>query len=583
MIKDVKQAFVDAIQDKDMRQVRDWMDVNLEHTLTIKSSDLQKVLLHDLTDLIAEGNKTKAREIKRGSPDQQKMLTRSNPDHEYNPQVAKRIAKKLADKICSNHGQFMKAISVASQRSSTAQGVRPKWMPKNPSIKEWVLTAGTAQIKCVFKAGDIVIGKTATATTQAKKYGQTVVNAACFDLLATAFSDLRTEYDSKAKGRYISKKETDAATGRTIGRGEGFRKGLSVKTHGRTGYGGTVITEGGTVGTVATTMLASKMQNIKNRTASSLAGKLPFTLTNEIIQAQENKLERKYKLKYFRDSGRKNPDGSAKINRNMHVQLELAGEQSAMAKYDLAGSGGKGGIKNFILKHDRLLALRLALKYGKSYAEMKSSNSIAEDIAIFGADAIVEKGFKVTKSGKLDKRQKGVTKSGGLDMRFVKNRQLVQEIRNATRTDSSTTDYKPQVREKSTVIRSGVALGAAAQKKSVPKTKSRVDSAVGDNPLALATLINKALPQTVASKMTSPALNYRTGRFANSAEVQNVSVGPRGGTEVQYSYMLYPYQTFEPGFAQGSTFRDPRKIIGESIREIAQGIVGNKFLTVRRV
>ena len=47
--------------------------------------------------------------------------------------------------------------------------------------------------------------------------------------------------------------------------------------------------------------------------------------------------------------------------------------------------------------------------------------------------------------------------------------------------------------------------------------------------------------------------------------------------------MKFPYQTFEPGFAQGSTYRDPRKIIGESIREIAQGIVGNKFLTVRRV
>jgi hypothetical protein len=83
--------------------------------------------------------------------------------------------------------------------------------------------------------------------------------------------------------------------------------------------------------------------------------------------------------------------------------------------------------------------------------------------------------------------------------------------------------------------------------------------------------------------MTAPALQYRTGRFARSAEVKNVSVGPRGGTSIEYTYMKDPYQTFEPGNAQGSTFRDPRKIIGESIREIAQGIVGDRFLTTRRV
>ena len=83
--------------------------------------------------------------------------------------------------------------------------------------------------------------------------------------------------------------------------------------------------------------------------------------------------------------------------------------------------------------------------------------------------------------------------------------------------------------------------------------------------------------------MTSPALNYRTGRFSQSAEVKNVTVGPRGGTAIEYTYRKDPYQTFEPGYAMGSTQRDPRKIIGESIRQIAQGIVGNKFLTTRRV
>lgn len=194
----------------------------------------------------------------------------------------------------------------------------------------------------------------------------------------------------------------------------------------------------------------------------------------------------------------------------------------------------------------------------------------------------IGRGDLITKLGKINKKKVKVSKSGGLDMRFKENKDLIAQMKKAINDKSSgNTKLKPKNRHKasnSTIAKAGIAGGRYRK-----KSRSKVAEAVGDNPLALATLINKALPQTVASKMTSPALNYRTGRFANSAEVEGISVGPRGGTEVQYTYMKFPYQTFEPGFAQGSTFRDPRKIIGESIREIAQGIVGDKFLTVRRV
>ena len=83
--------------------------------------------------------------------------------------------------------------------------------------------------------------------------------------------------------------------------------------------------------------------------------------------------------------------------------------------------------------------------------------------------------------------------------------------------------------------------------------------------------------------MHPPALQFRTGRFANSAEVTNVMVGPRGGTEIQYTYQRDPYETFEPGNKQGSVQRDPRRIIGSTVREIAQQMVGQKFVRTRRV
>jgi len=195
---------------------------------------------------------------------------------------------------------------------------------------------------------------------------------------------------------------------------------------------------------------------------------------------------------------------------------------------------------------------------------------------------LIGRGDLVTRLGKINKKKAKVGKNGGLDMRFKANKNLIAQMEKAIKDKASgTTKHKPKGKHRAsnnTLAKAGIAAGRYRSKK-----KSRVDQVVGQNPLALATLINRALPEIVASKMTSPALNFRTGRFSRSAEVKNITVGPRGGTAVEYTYMKDPYQTFEPGFAMGSTQRDPRKIIGESIREIAQGIVGNKFLTTRRV
>ena len=102
------------------------------------------------------------------------------------------------------------------------------------------------------------------------------------------------------------------------------------------------------------------------------------------------------------------------------------------------------------------------------------------------------------------------------------------------------------------------------------------------SPIALRNLLNEALPPLVAQKMTSPALQFRTGRFANSARVENVAFGSRGGLHIDYTYMRDPYETFEPGNKQGSTTRDPRKIIGKSIRELSMQIIGRQPSTLRR-
>ena len=151
-------------------------------------------------------------------------------------------------------------------------------------------------------------------------------------------------------------------------------------------------------------------------------------------------------------------------------------------------------------------------------------------------------------------------------------------------------------KEASEAIRQVIVAGATKSKVSRAKNSSKKRHKTSNaqrtkggvakqqaNPMALKNLINSVLPQMVAMKMNPPSLRYRTGRFANSARVTKVTQGPRGGLQADYTYMRNPYETFEPGGKQGSTMRDPRKIIGQSIREIVAQGMENKFIKVRRI
>mgnify|MGYP001201959652 FL=1 len=258
----------------------------------------------------------------------------------------------------------------------------------------------------------------------------------------------------------------------------------------------------------------------------------------------------------------------------VHIDYEDVSRNPLSKDYD------KAALKRFINGKNLKLTKELKRRLTKAGIDHKTSPSFRQ-WADKNIPASITK--KIEKS--LNTKNIKMTKGGGLDMRFKANQKLMSQIVKYKKTEKKkgkTKAPKPNVKRARNRTQSRVNLAAIGARHRKQKG-SRVDKVVGQNPLALATLINRALPEVIASKMTSPALNYRTGRFSRSAEVKNVTVGPRGGTSIEYTYLKDPYQTFEPGNAQGSTFRDPRKIIGESIRQIAQGIVGDKFLTTRRV
>jgi hypothetical protein len=123
-----------------------------------------------------------------------------------------------------------------------------------------------------------------------------------------------------------------------------------------------------------------------------------------------------------------------------------------------------------------------------------------------------------------------------------------------------------------------IKVGKIAAVKS-PKRKETASPA--SSPLHMMVAINKKLPQVVAQNMQSPALQYQTGRFAASVRVTDVVTTPKGYPSVGYTYDKFPYQTFEVGYEQGDPQRDPRKLINQSIREIAAELAIGRFFTRR--
>lgn len=128
-------------------------------------------------------------------------------------------------------------------------------------------------------------------------------------------------------------------------------------------------------------------------------------------------------------------------------------------------------------------------------------------------------------------------------------------------------------------------LGTPLAVKKIKKRKAKkAKGGVASAPLQLIASLNKRLPEVVQKNMQPPALEYETGRFANSVEVTDVMTTTKGFPSVGYTYDRENYGQFEStsGSSQfASQDRDPRKLIDASIREIASKMAIGRFFTRR--
>ena len=104
----------------------------------------------------------------------------------------------------------------------------------------------------------------------------------------------------------------------------------------------------------------------------------------------------------------------------------------------------------------------------------------------------------------------------------------------------------------------------------VPPIRLRSQTGAFQSVSNLEALIRMSLYETIKKNMYSPALNFQTGRFAESVELKSISYDNRAGAVTAFlTYMKYPYATFEPGGDRGSIDRSPSSLIIRSVREIA--------------
>lgn len=137
-------------------------------------------------------------------------------------------------------------------------------------------------------------------------------------------------------------------------------------------------------------------------------------------------------------------------------------------------------------------------------------------------------------------------------------------------------------------VKKQVISGIAKAKVKLPQDKKPntiVPASRPTNLQKLLLIINQQLQDVISANMGDGSrrdvLNYRTGRLAASAKVESLSQSREGMITAFYTYMKNPYATFsQGGRQQNPRSRDPKLLIGTSIREIAAQQTANKLRAV---
>lgn len=298
------------------------------------------------------------------------------------------------------------------------------------------------------------------------------------------------------------------------------------------------------LGTENSSLEASSMWQLEHNYLKGIVeSQIKDAIDNALLE--EEGITRKSAMSFFKGMG---VQLDVIRNGKTGVMEVFLGSQRANSK-----EGGISGAKK--------KKLQLALRKG---LQTLSNGGIIENLS--GSDSF--------KESKVKKTRRAMIKP----FKDLKNKNVKVKSSDTKANDSKTHVSKD-------IIQSTLVAKNAMKRKSIAAAKrKKAKASAAAQPLQLIVLINKELPDTVRKNMDLPALQNRTGRFAQSVKVTDIIKTPKGYPSIGYTYQRDPYQVFEDGvgaapWANGQ--RDPRDLIDKSIREIAAGYAIGRFYTRR--
>ena len=549
MINDVANFFKKQVgMSKEIRERSYDMFV---HRVRIKNNTIQNIMAKDVIEICETINAKAGTDV---------LLPREGP---IKTLIGNQVKKHFTEnKLNYQFNKFANAKRMGRDHIQRVS-VNVKKLQKG---KNYYVKASSRQCEITVAQG--LINMSNTYAKEGKKGSYNVVLASFRRLYGMCLNDIRQQIIAKAKVAGASNKDTKNVSHITS-------EYLLIRGHGVTAEGGArpdkrqgQQTTTGILDNVD--KLDQQLQTLKKQYdsdsgAKTMGAQLLEQAFEQTIGAYKDVLEKNFELRKFY-----NPD-KMEWNEDLIIEMEIISRakdvtggmaQRAMDPFDYKGVAAdlEKAVTETIKKKVPLWARLWHKTKGSATREemyvQKRQNQLIQHLLV----------------NVKDKKSKG---KGGVDFRLRVNKKLLQKLPKSAKGKAGFTIGKLQ-----SAITAKAAKDYKAKFKKAKAQKGQGRTA--ESPIALRNILNEALPQMVASKMTPPALQFRTGRFANSARVENVNIGPRGGIGIDYTYMRNPYETFEPGGKQGSTQRDPRKIIGASIRELAMGIIGRQPTTIRR-
>ena len=528
------------------KTTRNFFDTHFEHKYMMKASQIAPIVATEVRNITVAYNNHLKTEYKRLKEEKNLFSEMDLPVDEptYVEDDYNKIKKIAVDKF----KEIYNTDGVATVMSPyTARfGTPPK-----------IYSSGKGVV-IEFKKGDITTTKVDPIKKVRGTY-QTVLS----DIAKTLYWDYRMVVRDAVA--------TIPRGHQTGGDSQGAAKNL-IKSHGTTyDRGGDLRAKTGQrQTTIAVLSMAKNFKNFDRRNATAkkeyrkaLAKVGNNEIFDEITTMMKNALEIKYKITSVKDLS------DEEFSEYEVVKTELSDKagNKVMEDYDVKG------IKEFLEKNNVKFAKQLAKSRSMDFAEAQGSAK--------KKDVLRRMAMKSFIANYLNHGH-----SMNPNLKYKVNQQILKEAGLIQKKGSKTTKWikTPSKSQTSKSTRKGKAAAVGGMvMTNAQKAGGQPRTADTSSPAKLQNILNQILPVEVAKNMQSPALRFRTGRLANSARVVGITQGPRGGTQINYTYMKDPYETFEPGGEMGSTLRDPRRLIGGTIREIMQTKFRQRFIKTRRV